>query len=86
MPGLLSNVFGADENEGGITQSAQASELGGHLDISPTISLQSEMSGSYQDLEGTTHEWSHESELTISLDVTGTLALATESLESSAEG
>ncbi len=76
MAGVLSNIFGSDEGQDGTgsdgsvtTANTDTSELGAHADLNPTVSLHTEFSGSYQDLDGTTHEWSNESDLTVSLDV-----------------
>ena len=85
MPGLLSNVFG-DETEGeGTSQSAQSYDASSDagIDLSPSVSLEHEASGSYQNLDGSTSEWTSDSNVTLTVDVGATLGAA-ESYEQSA--
>jgi hypothetical protein len=78
MPGLLSNVFADEADDGGAPQSSEAYDASGEvgIDLSPTVSLEHEAGGSYQNLDGSTTEWSSESDLSVTVDVDATLGAA----------
>ena len=76
MPGLLSSMFdgGGDASQG----SSQTEHAGAHGDTgaSPEIAIHSEQSGSYEDMDGTTHEWSNSNDLALHTDVQATFTVA----------
>jgi len=76
VPGLLSNVFGDDQGEDAqSSQEAQSYDASGDagLDLSPTVSVGHEASGSYENPDGSTTEWSSETDITVTADVSATL-------------
>ncbi len=76
MPGLLSNVFGGDEGQGvQSSQSEQSYDASGDaaVDPSPTIGVGHEASGSYQNLDGSTTEWSSDTDVSVTVDVSAAL-------------
>jgi hypothetical protein len=79
MPGLLSNVFGEDHGgEDQTSQTTQDYDASGDagLELSPTVSISQDAGGSYQGLDGSTHEWSSHTDITLSVDVDAALGAA----------
>jgi hypothetical protein len=67
MAGLLSNLF---ESDGGMSGQ---NDLGGDLHLDPTVSVHLEQDVTYQGLDGSTHSWSNETDLTANVDVDAAL-------------
>lgn len=88
MPGLLSNMFGDDEGQDAqSSQEAQSYDASGDagLDLSPTVNLGHEASGSYENLDGSTTEWSSDTDINATVDVSAALgAVAAYETESDA--
>ncbi|MDV3457669.1 hypothetical protein RZN05_11790 [Sphingomonas sp. HF-S4] len=88
MSGLLSNMFGDDEGQDAqSSQEAQSYDASGDagLDLSPTVNLGHEASGSYENLDGSTTEWSSDTDITATVDVSAALgAVAAYETESDA--
>lgn len=79
MPGLLSNVFGDDAGgEDQASQTTQDYEASGDsgIDLSPTVSLHHEAGGSYENPDGSTGEWTSETDITLTVDVDAALGVA----------
>ncbi len=78
MPGLLSNVFGEDSSEDQTSQQTQEYDASGDagIDLSPSVSVGHEASGSYQNLDGSTSEWSSDTDVTLTVDVDAALGVA----------
>lgn len=79
MPGLLSNVFG--EESGGADQTGQQTQeydASGDtgIDLSPSVGISNHVEGSYQHLDGSTTDWSSDSEVTVTVDVSAVLDVA----------
>jgi hypothetical protein len=85
MPGILSSIFAADDTlgqsaDGGQSYAQSESEQSaeGTLDLNPTVEIHSDMSGTYQGLDGSTGEWSSSTDVVLTVDVEATLGLATD--------
>ena len=76
MPGLLSNVFADDQENGGetetMTQSSDVTVDQG-LELSREVGIELGMDGNYQNLDGSTATWSHNVDITVALDVDAAL-------------
>lgn len=78
MPGLLSNVFGDDNGgDGETSQTTQEYDASGDagIELSPTVSISHDASGSYQNPDGSMSEWSSHSDITVTADVDAALSL-----------
>lgn len=78
MPGLLSNVFGGDENgENQTSQDTQSYDAAGDagIELSPTVSVSHDASGSYQNPDGSTGEWSSHEDITLTVDADAALGV-----------
>jgi hypothetical protein len=76
MPGLLSNVFNDHEGQDGrSSENAQSYDASGDagLDLSPTVGVGHEASGSYDNLDGSTTEWSSDTDVTVTVDLSAAL-------------
>ena len=60
--------------------------LEGHVSLNPTISLDTELSGSYETLDGTTHSWSNEQDLSLTANVDAVLGLSNDYMTGIYEG
>jgi len=78
MPGLLSNVFGDSSSGDQMSQESQKYEASGDagIDLSPTVSVGHEASGSYQNADGSTTEWSSDTDVALTVDVDAALGVA----------
>ncbi|RYD63583.1 MAG: hypothetical protein EOP58_11125 [Sphingomonadales bacterium] len=82
MPGMLSNIFDAgdaSQDDGGSTQSydSQENSLGGDLDLDATIHIKSETTATWENADGSEGGFSRTDEITLDVDVDGTLHAVT---------
>lgn len=77
MPGMLTNLFGDDGGTSGSTESHELTAGGEIIDISPEITIEMEMGGTYQNLDGSTTTWSSDQSITLTADVNATLTAVT---------
>lgn len=61
MSGMLSSLFDAGEPQATSSEQTLAADTGADLALSPTVSI--ETSGSYEDANGATTEWSNTTEI-----------------------
>ncbi|HEX8555727.1 MAG TPA: hypothetical protein VF695_13560 [Sphingomonas sp.] len=73
MPGLLSSLF--DDQGEGVSSSSQSQEAEGDfaLDLSPSVTVETDTGGSYQNLDGSTTTWENDNDVTFNADVDATL-------------
>ena len=85
MPGLLTNLFD-DGGSSETSESTQSYDAGAHggIDLSPTVSISHHAEASWQDADGTTHTYTSDTDLTLTVDVQATLD-ATGSLTQASE-
>lgn len=74
MPGLLSSLFD-DQQSDGTSSSSQSQEADGDFafDLSPSVAVETDMGGSYQNLDGSTTTWENDNDVTFNADVGATL-------------
>lgn len=87
MPGLLSNIFDAGD-DGGTSGSSQtyAADADQDTHLSPEITIETEMGGSYQELDGSTTTWSNSNDVTLNADVAVSTAASVVATVDEAEG
>lgn len=68
MPGLLSNMFDEQDGGGESSQSTQEGSVSGEADqdVSPTITVEHEAGGTYENPDGSSGEWSSDTTVTLS--------------------
>jgi hypothetical protein len=78
MPGYLSSLFGEGDH-----QEMQDQHLVAHLDpsIDETVSVHTNVGGSYQGLDGSTNQWSSEHDLDAHVSTQATIAAAADMIE-----
>lgn len=72
MPGIISGVFTPEDESAQTQETAAGADGETGLDLSPSLTV--ELSGDYEDLDGSTHSWSNTTE--VGLDVGATLGYA----------
>lgn len=76
MPGIISDMFQPDEGE---TQNQQTTTIAGEgetgVEASPSVGIG--LSGSYEDADGTTHEWSNDTAVGTDIDLDAAIDTST---------
>ena len=78
MAGLLTNLFDPGDESSGQTSSSRDYEAGadGGIDLSPSVGVSHQAEASWQDPQGTTHEYESDTEVVFTADVSATLDAA----------
>lgn len=73
MPGLLSSVFDDGDETGQAQSHNVAATAGQDIELNPEVDVSLEMGGSYQNLDGSTTTWSNSQDVSLNVDVDGTV-------------
>lgn len=88
MPGILTNLFeDGGSGSSGQSESTQQYDAGAHggVDLSPTIAVSHEAGASWEDPNGTTHEYSSDTDIVFTAEASAALGVAGSLTQSSAD-